>query len=136
MLEFGVIFQSVTKNLPNKAVYGKRYVFIGLSMKYLWLIPLFLLAGCQTAPTFCEKEPESNLCNQKTYHYNTDQALKEFETKKSKKAFALGQTEDGWEFYGYSESYSSKKKANKRALEECQKRLNKHGSKSKCEVIR
>lgn len=59
-------------------------------MKYLGLIPLFLLAGCQSTPTFCEKEPESNLCDPKTYLYDTEQALKEFEKKKSKKAFALG----------------------------------------------
>ncbi|RZF82958.1 hypothetical protein EXT46_05765 [Pseudoalteromonas sp. CO325X] len=105
-------------------------------MKYLGLIPLFLLAGCQSTPTFCEKEPDSNLCDPKTYLYDTEQALKEFEKKKSKKAFALGKAEDGWEFYGYSEGYSSKRKARKRALQECQKRLDMHGSKNKCEVIR
>ena len=43
-------------------------------MKYLELIPLFLLAGCQSTPTFCEKEPESNLCDPKTYLYDTEQA--------------------------------------------------------------
>lgn len=105
-------------------------------MKYLGILPILLLAGCQSTPSFCESEPDSNLCNQKTYQYNTDQALKEFDTKKSNKAFALGQTEDGWEFFGYSEGYSSTHKAKKRALEECQKRLSKHSIEGKCELIR
>jgi hypothetical protein len=105
-------------------------------MKYLGLLSFLLLIGCQSTPSFCEKEPESNLCDQKTYQYNTDQALKEFDTRKSHKAFALGQTEDGWEFFGYSEGYSSTRKAKERALEECQNRLNKHGVEGKCQLIR
>jgi hypothetical protein len=114
----------------------RRYIFKGLSMKYLGLLSIILLAGCQSTQTFCEKEPDSNLCNQKTYQHGTDQALKEFETRKYNKAFALGQTSDGWEFYGYSEGYSSTHKAKKEALAQCQKRLDKHGTDGKCELIR
>ncbi|WP_448549490.1 hypothetical protein [Thalassotalea fusca] len=105
-------------------------------MKYLGLLSIALLAGCQSTPTFCEREPDSNLCNQKTYHHQTDLALKEFETRKNNKSFALGQSTDGREFYGYSEGYSSKRRANKSALEECQKNIDKHGKGGKCELIR
>jgi hypothetical protein len=105
-------------------------------MKYLGLLSIIFLAGCQSTPTFCEREPDSSLCNQKTYQYTTDQALEKFESLKSNKAFALGQTSDGWEFYGYGEGYSSTHKAKKAALEACQSRLDKHGVEGKCEVIR
>ncbi|AAZ27029.1 hypothetical protein [Colwellia psychrerythraea] len=105
-------------------------------MKYLGLISIIFLAGCQSIPSFCESEPDSNLCNQKTYQYNTDQALEEFASRKSNKAFALGQTSDGSEFYGYGEGYSSTYKAKAAALEACQTRLDKHGVEGKCELIR
>ncbi|WP_440056084.1 hypothetical protein ACSLBF_08025 [Pseudoalteromonas sp. T1lg65] len=105
-------------------------------MKYLGMLLTILLAGCQSTPNFCEKEPDSNLCNQNTYYDATIKALKEFETKKSNKAFALAQTSDGWEFFGYSEGYSSTHKAKEAALRQCQLRLDKHGTDGKCELIR
>lgn len=105
-------------------------------MKYLGLFSIILLAGCQSSPTFCQREPDSDLCNQTTYQHTTVQALKEFETKKSNKAFAIGRSADGWEFYGYSEGYSTTHKAKKEALAQCQLRLDKHNTDAKCELIR
>ncbi|AZQ85368.1 hypothetical protein EKO29_16085 [Colwellia sp. Arc7-635] len=106
-------------------------------MKYLglFILPL-LLAGCQSTPSFCESEPSSALCDQKTYQYRTDQALIAFEAMKSKKAFAIGRTENGGEFFGYSGGYSSLSKAKERALNECQEIIKKHSSIAKCELIR
>ena len=105
-------------------------------MKYIGLLSIIFLAGCQSTPMFCEREPASDLCNQKTYRYTTDQALEEFESKKSNKAFALGQTSDGWEFYGYGAGYRSTYKAKSAALEASQTSLDKHGVEGKCELIR
>jgi len=119
-----------------KPLHANRYICKGVSMKYLGLLSIILLAGCKSTPNFCEKESDSNLCNQKTYQYSTKKALKEFKSRKSNKAFALGQTSDGWEFYGYSEGYSSTHKAKKEALAQCQKRLDKHSTGGKCELIR
>lgn len=105
-------------------------------MKYLGLAALFLLAGCQSVPTFCDNQPASDLCNASTYSPVTAIALKEFESRSTRKAFAIGQTLDGWEFYGYSEGYSSQREANERALKECQVRLDHQGQEGKCELIR
>ena len=105
-------------------------------MKYLGLVSLFLLAGCQSTPTFCESEPGSTLCDVEIYHEDTKQALQEFDAMKSNKAFALAQTEDGWELFGYSEGYKSTKKAQKRALMECNRIVVRHGVDAKCEIIR
>ena len=105
-------------------------------MKYLVLLSSIFLVSCQSTPTFCTNTPESSLCDQKTYKYETDQALKEFETMKTKKAFAIAQTDDGWEFYGYSEGYSSQRKAQESAISACQTRVDKMDKKAKCELIR
>lgn len=105
-------------------------------MKYLGLLTVLFLAGCQSTPSFCEREPDSDLCNQKTYHYQTVQALENFKSQKNQKAFALGQAADGWQSFGYGAGYSSSKKAQERALKECQTRLDKHGAGGQCELIR
>jgi hypothetical protein len=76
------------------------------------------------------------LCNAKTYNPATQQALKDFELREKYKAFALAQTADGWEFFGYAEGYRSPQKAQKAALEQCQKRVDKHETPGKCELIR
>lgn len=105
-------------------------------MKLHGLIITLLLVGCQSTPTVCEKDPKAQICIQSQYQYNTYIALQEFETKKSKKAFALAQTKDNWEFFGYAEGYSSQREANERALTECQNRVLKRQKEATCELIR
>ncbi|WP_166420249.1 hypothetical protein [Pseudoalteromonas sp. Z1A8] len=105
-------------------------------MKYLSICTVLLLTGCQATPTLCEIEPNAFLCDSSSYNVATVNALTTFESRAGRKAFALGKTYNGGEFYGFSEGYSSQSKANTRALDECKKRLAKYDTNAQCELIR
>lgn len=105
-------------------------------MKYLILLSAMLLSGCQSTPTLCDTNPASAYCDASQYHDTTTVALKAFDGFKKKKAFAIGRTKDGWEYYGSSYGYKSQEKAQARALDECQRRMEHHGSGEKCQLIR
>lgn len=70
-------------------------------MKYLSIGIALLLTGCQATPTLCEVEPNTLLCDSSSYNVATVNALTIFESRAGRKAFALGKTYNGGEFYGF-----------------------------------
>ncbi|GGI80042.1 hypothetical protein [Shewanella gelidii] len=103
---------------------------------YLSIASIFLLAGCNSTPNYCEQNPQAKICDVDSYSLSTYEGLKNFNQLKGKKAFALVQTEDGREAYGYSYQAQSTKKAQKQAIIACQSRARMAKINALCQLIR